>query len=104
MPELKAGNFMQRQFGERVAMNAPIQGTAADIIKIAMIHVNEELKKRNLKSRMILQVHDELLIEADETELEEVQQILQDKMEHAAELLVPLSVDMHTGKNWYEAK
>ena len=104
MPELKASNCMQRSFGERVAMNAPIQGTAADIIKIAMIHVNEELKKRNLKSRMILQVHDELLIEADETELEEVQQILQDKMEHAAELLVPLSVDMHTGKNWYEAK
>ena len=65
---------------------------------------SEELKKRNLKSRMILQVHDELLIEADERELEEVQQILQDKMEHAAELLVPLSVDMHTGKNWYEAK
>ena len=104
IPELKSSNFMQRSFGERVAMNAPIQGTAADIIKIAMIHVNEELKKRNLKSRMILQVHDELLIEADETELEEVQQILQDKMEHAAELLVPLSVDMHTGKNWYEAK
>ena len=104
MPELKSSNFMKRSFGERVAMNAPIQGTAADIIKIAMIHVNEELKKRNLKSRMILQVHDELLIEADETELEEVQQILQDKMEHAAELLVPLSVDMHTGKNWYEAK
>ena len=104
MPELKSSNFMQRSFGERVAMNAPIQGTAADIIKIAMIHVNEKLKKRNLKSRMILQVHDELLIEADERELEEVQQILQDKMEHAAELLVPLSVDMHTGKNWYEAK
>ena len=104
VPELSSSNFMQRSFGERVAMNAPIQGTAADIIKIAMIHVNEELKKRKLKSRMILQVHDELLIEADETELEEVQQILQDKMEHAAELLVPLSVDMHTGKNWYEAK
>ena len=104
VPELSSSNFMQRSFGERVAMNAPIQGTAADIIKIAMIHVNEELKKRNLKSRMILQVHDERLIEADETELEEVQQILQDKMEHAAELLVPLSVDMHTGKNWYEAK
>ena len=104
IPELSSSNFMQRSFGERVAMNAPIQGTAADIIKIAMIHVNEELKKRNLKSRMILQVHDELLIEADERELEEVQQILQDKMEHAAELLVPLSVDMHTGKNWYEAK
>ena len=104
LPELSSSNFNLRSFGERVAMNAPIQGTAADIIKIAMIHVNEELKKRNLKSRMILQVHDELLIEADETELEEVQQILQDKMEHAAELLVPLSVDMHTGKNWYEAK
>ena len=104
LPEIRSSNFNLRSFAERTAINTPIQGTAADIIKIAMIHVNEELKKRNLKSRMILQVHDELLIEADERELEEVQQILQDKMEHAAELLVPLSVDMHTGKNWYEAK
>ncbi len=104
VPELKSGNFMQRSFGERVAMNAPIQGTAADIIKIAMIGVSGELKKRNLKSRLILQVHDELLIEAEESEVDEVKEILRDKMEHAAELSVPLIVDMHTGKTWYEAK
>ena len=104
VPELKSSNFMQRSFGERVAMNAPIQGTAADIIKIAMIHVNEELKKRNLKSRMILQVHDELLIETAKEEVELVQEILKEEMEHAADLLVPLIVDMHTGSNWYEAK
>ena len=104
VPELKSSNFMQRSFGERVAMNAPIQGTAADIIKIAMIGVNKELKKRGLKSRLILQVHDELLIEAAREELEEVQEILKDKMEHAASLSVPLIVDMHTGGNWYEAK
>ena len=104
VPELKSSNFMQRSFGERVAMNAPIQGTAADIIKIAMIHVNDELKKRNLKSRMILQVHDELLIETAKEEVELVQEILKEEMEHAADLLVPLIVDMHTGTNWYEAK
>ena len=104
VPELKSSNFMQRNFGERVAMNAPIQGTAADIIKIAMIGVNEELKKRDMKSRLILQVHDELLIEADKAEVEEVKAILKDKMEHAADLSVPLIADMHTGENWYEAK
>ena len=104
VPELKSSNFMQRSFGERVAMNAPIQGSAADIIKIAMIDVDKELKKRGLQSKLILQVHDELLIEAKETELAEVEEILIDKMEHAAELLVPLIADMHTGKNWYEAK
>ena len=104
VPELKSSNFMQRNFGERVAMNAPIQGTAADIIKIAMIGVNDELKKRNMKSRLILQVHDELLIEAEESEVEEVKAILKDKMEHAADLSVPLIVDMHAGENWYEAK
>ena len=104
VPELKSSNFMQRNFGERVAMNAPIQGTAADIIKIAMIGVNEELKKRDMKSRLILQVHDELLIEADKSEVEEVRAILKDKMEHAADLSVPLIADMHTGENWYEAK
>ena len=104
VPELKSSNFMQRNFGERVAMNAPIQGSAADIIKIAMIDVNEELKKRGMKSRLILQVHDELLIEAEKSEVEEVKEILKDKMEHATELLVPLIADMHTGKNWYEAK
>ena len=104
VPELKSSNFMQRSFGERVAMNAPIQGTAADIIKIAMIRVSDELKKRNMKSRMILQVHDELLIEAAEEEVDEVKKILKEEMEHAASLSVPLLADMHTGKNWYEAK
>lgn len=104
VPELKSSNFMQRSFGERVAMNAPIQGTAADIIKIAMINVDTELRKRNMKSRLILQVHDELLVEAEKSELDEVKAILKDKMEHAAELSVPLIADMHTGGNWYEAK
>lgn len=104
VPELKSSNFMQRSFGERVAMNAPIQGTAADVIKIAMIGVARELKNRGLKSELILQVHDELLIEAYEEELEQVKEILKEQMEQAADLLVPLIVDMHTGKNWYEAK
>lgn len=104
VPELKSSNFAQRSFGERVAMNAPIQGTAADIMKIAMIGVNQELKKRHMKSRLVLQVHDELLIEAHLDEVEQVQAILKDKMEHAADLDVPISVDMHTGANWYEAK
>ncbi|MBU9737584.1 DNA polymerase I [Diplocloster agilis] len=104
VPELKSSNFMQRSFGERVAMNSPIQGTAADIIKIAMIHVNERLKKEKLKSRLILQVHDELLIEADRSEVEEVQKILSEEMHRAADLSVPLEIDMHEGENWYEAK
>ena len=104
VPELSSSNFMQRQFGERVAMNAPIQGTAADIMKIAMIAVDNELRKRNLKSRLVLQVHDELLIEAREDEVEEVKDILKTCMEGAAELEVPLDVDMHTGASWYEAK
>ncbi len=104
VPELKSSNFMQRGFGERVAMNAPIQGTAADVIKIAMIGVNGELARRNLRSRLILQVHDELLIEACEDELEEVKGILREQMEGAADLKVPLIVDMHVGNTWYEAK
>ncbi len=95
---------MQRSFGERVAMNAPIQGTAADIIKIAMIQVSQELKKRNMKSKLILQVHDELLIETAKEEIEEVKSILKEKMQGAADLSVPLEVDMHQGNNWYEAK
>ena len=95
---------MQRNFGERVAMNSPIQGAAADIIKIAMIRVNQRLKDQKMKSRLVLQVHDELLIEAYEPELDEVQNILKEEMEHAAELKVPLEIDMHTGDNWYEAK
>ena len=104
IPELSSGNFMQRSFGERVAMNSPIQGTAADIMKLAMIHVWERLHKENLKSRLILQVHDELLIETLAEEEELVRQILTEEMQHAAELSVTLEIDLHTGENWYEAK
>lgn len=104
VPELSSSNFMQRQFGERVAMNSPIQGTAADIIKIAMIAVDKELTKRKMKSRLVLQVHDELLVEAWKEELEEVQAILKECMENAATLDAPLDIDMHTGQSWYEAK
>lgn len=104
VPELKSSNFMQRSFGERVAMNAPIQGTAADIIKIAMIRVDQALKERNLKSRLILQVHDELLIETAIDEQEIVAEILEQEMKGAAQLAVSLEIDMHTGTNWYEAK
>lgn len=103
MPELQSSNFMQRSFGERVAMNAPIQGTAADIIKIAMIRVNQRLKQEGLQSKLILQVHDELLIEAKTEEVEVVKQILAEEMHHAAELQVPLEIDMNCGVNWYEA-
>ena len=104
IPELNNSNFMTRQFGERVAMNSPIQGTAADIIKIAMINVNRELKERNMKSRLILQIHDELLIEADKSEVDEVRELLVRNMEQAAKLSVPLYVDVHEGTSLYEAK
>ena len=104
MPELKSSNYMQRSFGERVAMNAPIQGTAADIIKVAMIGVSRRLKEKQMKSRLVLQVHDELLIETYIPELEQVEEILKEEMERAADLKVPLLVDMHIGNNWYEAK
>lgn len=104
VPELSSSNFMQRSFGERVAMNSPIQGTAADIIKIAMIKVWKRLKKEGLKSKLILQVHDELLIETAENEAEKVKEILGEEMKAAADLSVTLEVDMHTGRNWYEAK
>ena len=104
VPELNSSNFMQRSFGERVAMNSPIQGTAADIIKIAMIRVWEALRKEGLSSRLILQIHDELLIETKESEAERVRQILETPMKGAADLSVSLEVDLHTGKNWYDAK
>lgn len=104
VPELKSSNFMQRSFGERVAMNSPIQGTAADIIKIAMIRVWKALKEENLKSRLLLQVHDELLIETAAEEVEQVSAILEREMKNAAKLAVSLEIDMHTGNNWYEAK
>ncbi|WP_461810051.1 DNA polymerase I [Faecalimonas sp.] len=104
VPELQSSNFMQRSFGERVAMNAPIQGSAADIMKMAMIKVNRELKKNQLKSKLVLQVHDELLIEAHKDEVEQVKEILKTEMEQAVCLRVPLDIDMHTGNSWYEAK
>ena len=104
IPELSSSNFMQRSFGERVAMNSPIQGTAADIIKIAMIRVNERLHKENMKSSLILQIHDELLIETHKDEIEQVKQILVEEMMHAADLKVPLSVSVSVGDTWYEAK
>lgn len=103
IPELSSSNFMQRQFGERVAMNAPIQGTAADIIKIAMIRVHDRLLREGYASRLILQVHDELLIEAKEEEKEAVMHLLEEEMQGATELLVPLEVGTEFGYNWYDA-
>lgn len=104
IPELKSSNFMQRSFGERVAMNSPIQGTAADIMKIAMIQVDQELRKRGLKSRIVLQIHDELLVEAWKEETELVKEILEDKMKHAASLKVSLEVEAKEGDSWFAAK
>lgn len=104
IPELSSSNFMQRSFGERVAMNSPIQGTAADIIKIAMIRVWRALRDAGLKSKLILQVHDELVIETYLEEEEQVRRILTENMKSAAELAVTLEIDLHTGMNWYEAK
>ena len=104
IPELKSGNFMQRSFGERVAMNSPIQGTAADIMKLAMIAVDRELREKHLRSRIVLQVHDELLVETHRDEAEQVVQILTDRMKHAAALKVSLEVEAHTGDNWLDAK
>lgn len=104
VPELSSSNFMQRSFGERVAMNSPIQGTAADIIKIAMIRVWKRMKEENLSSKLILQIHDELLIETKAEEKDQVAVILEEEMKGAADLSVKLEIDLHTGNNWYEAK
>ncbi len=104
VPEMKSDNFKQRSFGERVAMNSPIQGTAADIMKIAMIGVDQELRRKKLRSRIVLQVHDELLIEAWKEEAEEVKKILEDKMKHASQLKVSLEVEAQEGDSWFAAK
>lgn len=104
IPELASSNYMQRSFGERVAMNSPIQGTAADIIKIAMNRINKRLKDNNMRSRLILQVHDELLVEAHNEEVEEVKKIMVEEMQGAASLDVPLETEVNMGYNWYEAK
>lgn len=104
IPELASSNFMTRSFGERAAMNAPVQGTAADIIKIAMVRVNRRLKEEHLQSKLVLQIHDELIIETKKEELEIVQKLLVEEMMHAAELSVPLLVDANVGDSWYDAK
>ena len=95
---------MVRKFGDRAAMNTPIQGTAADIMKIAMINVYKKLNEENLKSKIVLQIHDELIIEADEDEVNRVSEILKNEMENAAKLLVNLDVDLQVGKTWYDTK
>lgn len=104
IPELASSNFMTRSFGERAAMNAPVQGTAADIIKIAMLRVNRRLKEEHLQSKLVLQIHDELIIETNKEEVEIVQKLLVEEMMHAAELSVPLLVDANVGNSWYDAK
>jgi DNA polymerase-1 len=104
LPDMKHSNFNVRSGQERIAMNSPIQGTAADIIKIAMIRVNDALKQGNLKSRLLLQIHDELLVEAHLSEVEEVKALMKQEMEAACELLVPLTAEVNAGSDWYEAK
>ena len=104
LPELQSSSFNMRAFGERAAMNSPIQGTAADIIKLAMVKVFKELKMRNLRSRLILQVHDELIVEAPMDEMEIVKEILVQGMESVMQLSVPLKAELSTGGNWNECK
>ena len=104
IPELNSSNFMQRSFGERVAMNAPIQGTAADIMKLAMLNVFRRLEKEGLKSKVILQVHDELLLDVLNEEVDKVETILREEMINATNLKVQMEVDLHTGTDWFEAK
>ena len=104
LPELKSSNFNLRSFGERVALNMPIQGTAADLIKKAMLHVDSRLRREGLEARLVLQVHDELIVECPEGEAEQVQRLLAEEMEHVAELAVPLTAEAHAGKRWAEAK
>ena len=104
IPELKSNNYMVRQFGARAAMNTPIQGTAADIMKIAMINVYNKLKENNLKSKIVLQVHDEMMIETVKEEKEQVKKILKESMENAAKLEVPLIAEISEADNWYECK
>ena len=103
LPELKSSNFNMRSFGERVALNMPIQGTAADIIKLAMIRVDRRLREEGLEARLVLQVHDELIVECPEAEAETVKNLLTEEMEGVVALSVPLTADAHAGKSWAEA-
>ena len=104
IPEMNSNNFMVRQFGSRVAINAPIQGTAADIMKIAMIELYKQMKNKKLESKLLLQIHDELLLEVKEEEKEQVKEILLSSMENAMKLTVPLKVELSEANNWYDAK
>ena len=103
LPELRSGNYNTRAFGERVAMNMPIQGSAADIIKLAMVHVWQRLRDEKLQARLLLQVHDELIVEAPENEVEQVKRILKEEMEQVVSYSVPLTAEVGTGKTWLEA-
>ena len=104
LPELKSSNFNLRSFGERVALNMPVQGTAADVMKLAMVAVHKRLKAESLQARLVLQVHDELIVECPESEAETVAKLLEEEMEHVVSLSVPLTAEAHWGKNWLEAK
>ena len=104
IPELNSSNYNMRQFGERVAMNMPLQGSSADIIKLAMLGVYKRLKRENLKSELILQIHDELIIDAFVSEQEQVRKILVEEMENAVQLSVPLTVSVGSGKTWFDTK
>ena len=104
IPELDNKNYLIRSSAERIALNTPIQGTSADIIKIAMINVDRKIKEKKLKSKMILQVHDELIFDVVKEELEEIKNIVKETMENVCELSVPLKVDIEVGTDWYEAK
>ena len=104
LPELKSANFVQRSFGERVALNMPIQGTAADVMKLAMLRVHDRIRREGLQARLIMQVHDELIVECPEREQQAVETLLRQEMEQVAALAVPLTAEAHSGKNWREAK
>ena len=104
VPEIHDKNYTIREFGKRAAMNAPIQGSAADLIKLAMIRIDRQLRQRQLKSKMILQVHDELIFDAEVQELDELKEIIREGMEQVMELKVPLVAETKVGKTWYEAK
>ena len=104
LPELKSPKAPIREFGRRAAMNTPIQGTAADIMKLAMVRVEEALRRENLRSRLILQVHDELLLECPPEEADRAAELLREAMEQVIQLQVPLVAEVHRGKNWFEAK
>ena len=104
IPDINSKIYMQREFAKRTAMNAPIQGTAADIIKIAMVNIDKEMEERNIKSKMLVQVHDELVFEVSKGEEESIQELVRRNMENAVKLNVPLIVDDSFGTNWYEVK